>query len=594
VPDRYGGIRLKPFVLSGVLIVVGSLGSAFGQTPVRIPSRSTPAADTCSIKRTCIINPVFATGMRCDGVTDDSGALQSALSSATASLGNATIIMPPGMCVIDPSAGVSINAAIWLQGAGRFGTTLKRKNSSSGASILFLNSNGITLSDFAIDGNKGGTGIASPTDSVVGGALSKITIQRMRFVNSTNSDIITNVNGMGIYSADWVVADNEFDNQGNPFSSCVASAGCANVYLHQPLRVRVVGNRSDNSQNFALFSSIPGGGQLEIGQNVVTNFGGFGIALGGGVFGASGAHIHHNFFASNTTDPGNLVDVAFWGDFTVDHNVLHHNSVVGFADGTASACIGDYPPANQGEVDSNFCHAVPTTVNNVVGIAMGGSDISITNNFVEGCSTAGIGVVVGNQGPARGIRVIGNTTKNNNQANFGPHGGIELFLGPGTPSLAGASDVIIQGNHSYDDQPMKTQAYGITVGLVGQQTGFANVAIEGNDVTGNKTGGILNNSASFTGFVIRNNAGFNPLGAIPSPTFPASATAFINDTGYDATVYITSGTNSITIAIGGTTLTGVSVAGGGAVSGPIRLPANQKITLTYAAGGAPSWQWIAD
>ena len=68
----------------------------------------------------------------------------------------------------------------------------------------------------------------------------------------------------------------------------------------------------------------------------------------------------------------------------------------------------------------------------------------------------------------------------------------------------------------------------------------------------------------------------------------------INDTGYDVTVYITSGTQPITIAINGTTLTGVSVPGGGGVSGPIRLPANQSITLTYAGGGTPSWQWIAE
>jgi len=304
--------------------------------------------------------------------------------------------------------------------------------------------------------------------------------------------------------------------------------------------------------------------------------------------------VHDYLLRFNTATSNGIYLDSYNRHFTVDHNVLHHNSVVGFADGIASACIGDLPPANQGEVDSNFCHAVPSTVNNVAGIAMGGSDISITNNFVEGCSTAGIGVIVGSAGPAKGIKVIGNTTKNNNQANFGPHGGIELFLGPGGANLAGVSDVIVQGNHSYDDQPVKTQAYGITVALVGNQSPYANVIIEGNDVTGNKMGGILNNASSFTGFVIRNNAGFNPLGAIPAPAFPASATALINDTGYDATVYITSGTNSITIAIGGTTLTGVSVAGGGAVSGPIRLPANQKSTLTYAAGGTPSWQWIAD
>ncbi len=144
------------------------------------------------------------------------------------------------------------------------------------------------------------------------GPLSDITIQRMRFVNSTNSDIFTNVNGAGLYSADWLISDNEFKNQGNPISSCVDTTGCANVYLHQPLRVRIVGNRSDDSQNFAIFSSIPGGGQVEIAKQSVANFGGFGVALGGGVFGSSGAHIHHNFFSSSNSDPGNLVDVAYW------------------------------------------------------------------------------------------------------------------------------------------------------------------------------------------------------------------------------------------------------------------------------------------
>src|SRR5262249_34473039 len=98
----------------------------------------------------------------------------------------------------------------------------------------------------------------------------------------------------------------------------------------------------------------------------------------------------------------------------------------------------------------------------------------------------------------------------------------------------------------------------------------------------------------FTGFVIRNNIGLNPVGVISAPGFPLSGSALVNGTGYDATIYITSGAQPITIAINGTTLTGVSVPGGGAVSGPIRLPANQSITLTYASGDAPSWQWIGE
>jgi hypothetical protein len=262
-----------------------------------------------------------------------------------------------------------INSSVWLQGAGRFGTTLKRKNSSSGSPMLLISSSGITLSDFAFDGNKGGPGIASPSDSVTADRpVSKLTIQRMRFANSTNSQ------------------------------------------------------------------QTPG-------------------------------------------------------------------------------------------------------------------------------SNAGFG----------------------------------LYLQPGGPNLAAISDVIIRGNHSYDDQAIQTQGYGIGIALAGQATGYSNIIIEGNDLTGNLHGGIQNNASPFTGFVIRNNPGQNPVGAITAPAFPSSgAGSQINNTGYDVTLYITSGTNPITIAINGTTLTGVSVAGGGAVSGPIRLPANQNITLTYAAGGTPSWQWIAD
>ncbi len=580
---------MRGCALSLLGIVLSCLGSAYGQAPARFP-RTTPGVRSDSEIRTrWIMNPVFATGMKCDGSTDDSTALQTALASAAyPGLGNATVVMPPGTCIIDSAAVVSINAGIWLQGAGRFGTTLKRKNSSTGSPILLINSSGVTLSDFGFDGNKGGSGIASTADSVAaGGSVSKLTIQRMRFANSTSSDIASYVSGAGNFTTDWLITDNDFDNQGNPSSSCSISFGCANLFLQQPLRVRIIGNRSDSSQNFALFSSFPGGGQVEIGGNIINNLGGFGVALGGGTVGSTGAHVHDNFITSNGTDPVNLIDLAFWNDFTVDHNILHHN-------GVATACIADFPPANHGEVDSNVCYASPTTGVNV-GIGLGGSDISITNNFVQGAAGAGISVAVSYAGPARGMRIIGNTAKNNNQLNPGRHAGIELFLAPGAPNMAALSDVIIQGNHCYDDQPVKTQGYGIGIALYGQSTGYNNIMMEGNDLIGNQLGGILNNATSFSGFVIRNNAGHNPVGAITAPNFPASgAEPQINNTGYDVTVYITSGTQPITIAINGTTLTGVSVPGGGAVSGPIRLPANQNITLTYAAGGTPTWQWIAD
>jgi hypothetical protein len=201
---------------------------------------------------------------------------------------------------------------------------------------------------------------------------------------------------------------------------------------------------------------------------------------------------------------------------------------------------------------------------------------------------------VSNLGPSRGVRIIGNTSKNNNQNPSGAHAGIELYLGVDGPGLSGLTDVLIQGNHVYDDQPTKTQSIGIGIGLYGQRSGFANVTIEGNDVAGNKDTGILNNASPYSGFIIRNNLGFNPVGQVTAPDFPtAGAGPLINNTGYDVSVYITAGSQPISIAVNGVSLAGVTVAPKG-VSGPIRLPANQSITLTYVSGGSPSWQWIAE
>ncbi len=578
---------MRSYAMSILVIALG-LGSAYGQAPPRLP-RTAPDVRTDPETRTrFIINPVFATGMKCDGVTDDSAALQTALASAAyPGLGNATVIMPPGTCIIDPSVGVSINSSIWLQGAGRFGTTLKRKNASTGTPMLLINADGVTLSDFGFDGNKGGPGIATAGDSVAAGrAISKLTVQRMRFANSTSSDVASYASGPGGFPTDWLIADSDFDNQGNPFADCSVSTGCANLWIRQPLRLRIIGNRSDSSQNFAFFNSYPGGGQVEVGQNIVTNLGGFGVALGGGVVGSVGAHVHDNFFSSNTTEIDNMIDLGFWNDFTVDHNIMHHN-------GVAQGCIVDYPPANHGEVDSNVCYAPPSLATDI-GIGMGGSDISITNNFVQGAGGAGISIAVSYAGPARGVRIIGNTAKNNSQVLPGHHGGIEFFLDPGSPDLAGLSDVIVQGNHCYDDQPAKTQGYGIIFAGFGNTTGFSNFMIEGNDLAGNLSGGIQNNAGSFDGLVLRGNAGLNPVGVIPAPAFPVSGKAQVNNTGYDVTLYITSGFHPIGLAINGAVLTGVQIPGNGAFSGAIRLPANQSITLTYTIGGTPSWQWVAD
>jgi hypothetical protein len=584
-------MKFAPVVLAlGFFLCSSAAAAQLDSNSVKIHRRSNPWTNPG-----WVIAPLFASGMKCDGVNDDAAALQTILDSAARSgLGTATVIMPPGVCIINIGARVHIRSSVWLRGSGKFATVLKRMNSSNGNSILWIQTSGVTLSDFTIDGNQGGSGIATPAEGILATTpLSNITIRRMRFLNATQSDIVSSVEGLGHYTINWTVEDNDFQNQGNSSLPCYIYAQCANVRLLAPLHVRISRNRSDHSLHFALFSSIPGGGQVEVGDNIVTDLDGFGVALGGGTLGAASAHIHHNFVSTTTTDHDNLIDVASWNDFNVDHNYLLHNGVSPSPVNQPSACIADFPPANHGIVDANICYAVPTVNLNVVGISMGGNDISISNNFVQDCGTAGIGVAVGSQGPARGIRIIGNTAKNNSHQSPGFHAGIELFLGPGAPDLAALSDVIIQDNHAYDDQPVQTQGYGIGIGLAGVRTRYNNILVEGNNIVGNKVGGFHNAASQYTGFAVRHNAGLNPVGPITAPAVPTSGTAFVNNSAYDVDVYITSSAQPVTIAINGATITGVTVPGGGAVSTPIRLPTNQSITLTYT-GGPPTWQWVAD
>jgi Right handed beta helix region len=530
--------------------------------------------------------------MQCDGITDDSSALQSSLNSAEASVGNVAVIMPPGTCIIDPAAKVTISSGLWVRGAGRNGTTLKRKDSSAGGSILTLAADGITLSDFGIDGNKGGPGITASADSIAASAPSNlVTIQHLNFANATGSDIVSPTTGAGLYVTNWRITENEFRNQGLP--ACSKTNTCANVLIRQPLGLRVTRNRSDSSQHFAIFTSVPGGGLVEVGNNTITNLNGFAIALGQGVSGSTGADIHHNFISNITTDPDNLIDLSYWKDFTVTHNVVYHNGQFTVGNATTS-CISSID-APHGVIDANACYGVPTNAVSVIGIVAGQSDTTISNNFVQGCSSAGIAFSVSSQGPRRGVKIWGNTTKNNSTQSSSIHAGIELYISPGAVSAATISDVLIKDNHSYDDQATPTQSYGIGIGLgvTGPIMSFSNIIVEGNDVAGNIKSGLLN-SATIPNFSVRNNFGFNPVGVIQTPPFPApTAGAFTNDTGYDVMVYITAGTTPISIAINGVTLNGVTI-GVGHSGSPIRLAANQNITLSYTAGGTPAWQWVGD
>ena len=92
---------------------------------------------------------------------------------------------------------------------------------------------------------------------------------------------------------------------------------------------------------------------------------------------------------------------------------------------------------------------------------------------------------------------------------------------------------------------------------------------------------------------IAKNPGYNPVGSITPPAFPASTVVVPNNSGLDVMVLVSAGTSAITaVALGGVVMTNYTIPIT-SIGGAIRLPAGQTIALTYA-GGSPSWQWFAD
>ena len=96
--------------------------------------------------------------------------------------------------------------------------------------------------------------------------------------------------------------------------------------------------------------------------------------------------------------------------------------------------------------------------------------------------------------------------------------------------------------------------------------------------------------------IMRNNRGYNPVGQVTAPSFPATTVAATNNTQADVTAYIANGTGAITqiqiAGAGGSYVnTNLQIAASG--WGTVRIPAGGSVKFTYSSG-APAWTWFGD
>jgi len=88
---------------------------------------------------------------------------------------------------------------------------------------------------------------------------------------------------------------------------------------------------------------------------------------------------------------------------------------------------------------------------------------------------------------------------------------------------------------------------------------------------------------------IASNPGYNPVGALGPPPFPASGTPVTNCYGVAVSVAVTAGAKPVSLEVGGAPF--LTVPAGSTAC--VRLPAGQTLAATYASS-SPSWIWMGD
>jgi len=223
------------------------------------------------------------------------------------------------------------------------------------------------------------------------------------------------------------------------------------------------------------------------------------------------------------------------------------------------------------------------------GIKMANGSTVISNNTFDECDTSiwnsfqSFNRIVNNQFD-RGITqfIYLNGCKNTTVAN----NAFQHFVGTGSKTILNVDNSANASNIIANNTCMLA-------------SGWTNFVTEGgslgtsNTYENNDTAGL---AITQTNGIFKNNRGYNPVGQVTAPAFPATTVAATNTTGVDVIAYIANGTSAITVVqiagVGGTYVTTLyQIAASG--FGMVRIPAGGSVKFTYAAG-VPTWTWMGD
>ena len=396
-----------------------------------------------------------------DGTTDDTTAIQAAIDAAEVAGGN--VFIPRGTFIV---TGLIVGASnVWIVGDGPQVAVLKLKDAANDHVILATSQTDLGFRNFGIDGNKA-------NNTTVKSGLRLISCTRAKVENV----VAQNCEEDGFYtsgSLDISYTDcRSLTNLRNGYS-CGDAAG-----LSQRIHYRGClssGHTGTGDIGYALepasLSSIIGCTSIGDSRGVTV--------LGGATDSADNNVIANNEISGFITDA--LVNQP--GTAGSANNIFIANTLVPAAATATSAIL--LTAATDVSVIGNRISTLGTISTTAIFAETSLTRFVISGNVLQGGGDYGINIA----GAIQGV-ISYNIVRNFSQRQTGIRDGIRLTDG---------SDVQLIGNRCYDDQGTKDQTFGI------KTTGTSdNMVIVGNNVRGNKTGGI---SVTGSANIVRDNLG---------------------------------------------------------------------------------------
>lgn len=501
---------------------------------------------------TGVFNPK-ENGAKLDNVTDDTAAVQATINKASAAGGGMVIF--PGMALIGTSTpivipnsavaayGLLIPSNVQLVGWGTPGSCGIRQGFAAiglGTNCLLLNaSNAVGNTDIKLinlDIICPAVAGASPSLTsfglgvqffgvtrceIAGCRFQSAMIQAQPLSGKINTNTV-NTQGLNHY---WWVHHNSMEN------------GAEAMAFYQGMGLTFTDNVCLNSYDSTV-SINSSGEQIVVANNIMDKQGNTWLAL---------AHIE--FTNDGAGDSNGIRDVTVTGNVCLNSANTTGTKGVQFQGVAHGSATGNTIRNNSG--------AGLWANDGCVDIAFSGNNIDVPVTATSGQAYA---IFISNDVACTDVTVIGNTIR------FSAPNSNAVATGGGSQTiqriLIAVNQILANANNAIRNDAPVINGY-----VVDNQVG-------GSVGTINQGGG--------TGWVYRNNNGYNPVGS-QVVAVPASGTA-VAAAQIDRMFYVTAGASTCTMAIGGGGPSPVIPANGLA---SIRVPAGATVTPTYA--NAPTW-----